>query len=348
VTVINHDVAGLERARRIADEVLFPAAPAVDLGKAVPASHLDLLAEQGFYGLAAPPGLNRLDLPDFPAVCRAVETLAGGCLTTTFVWAQHHSAVMAAANTGNEALREIWLAPLAAGERRAGLAIGAAVRPGPAALTAEQVPGGWLLTGEAPWVSGWGAIDTLYVAARDADDVIVWALLDTVTGDTLSAVALELAAVNASRTVTVHFRRHFVPDERVTGRMPLAEWTQRDPSTLRFNGSLALGVAGRAIDLLGDPPAREALAAQLTQARARLDKADGQSLPGARAGASELALRASAALVVSQGSRAALADQTAARLLREAGFLLVFGSRPGIRAALESALVTARDPARPA
>ena len=55
-------------------------------------------------------------------------------------------------------------------------------------------------------------------------------------------------------------------------------------------------------------------------------------MPAARAAACELALRATAALVVSQGSTAVLADQDAQRLAREALFLLVFGSRPPIRA----------------
>ena len=54
----------------------------------------------------------------------------------------------------------------------------------------------------------------------------------------------------------------------------------------------------------------------------------------ARAAASELAVRAAAALAVRDGSRAVSVDQHAQRLAREALFLLVFGSRPGIKSAL--------------
>jgi len=61
-------------------------------------------------------------------------------------------------------------------------------------------------------------------------------------------------------------------------------------------------------------------------------------MPGARAAACELALRATAALVVTQGSGAILADHDAQRLAREALFLLVFGSRPPIREALAGLL----------
>jgi len=319
--------AALRTAAEIADDVLFPAALATDAGETPPVGHLDLLAREGFYGLAAPPGVGTLDLPDFPAVCRVIETLAGGCLTTTFVWAQHHSAVMAAANSGTPGVREAWLEPLATGTRRAGLAMGAVIRPGPPQLAAKAVDGGYVFTGSAPWISGWGAVDTLYTAARDENDTIVWALLDAAESPTLSVRPLRMVGLQASATVTADFDNHPVPAERITALMPLAEWVARDPSTLRFNGSLALGLAGRAIRMLDSGP----LADQLDQARDDLDQAGPQDLPAARAAASELALRACAALAVHSGSRAVLLDQHAQRLMREATFLLVFGSRPGIR-----------------
>jgi hypothetical protein len=47
-----------------------------------------------------------------------------------------------------------------------------------------------------------------------------------------------------------------------------------------------------------------------------------------------LALRAGATLAVQTRSRAVLRDYAAQRLVREAAFLLVFGSRPPIRDAL--------------
>ena len=42
--------------------------------------------------------------------------------------------------------------------------------------------------------------------------------------------------------------------------------------------------------------------------------------------------------MVHTGSRSMLADQHAGRLYREAGFLLVFGSRPAIKSALQERL----------
>jgi alkylation response protein AidB-like acyl-CoA dehydrogenase len=134
----------------------------------------------------------------------------------------------------------------------------------------------------------------------------------------------------ASSTVQLRFASHPVPAGRVTATLPLAQWTSRDAAGLRSNGSLALGLTARCCALIGPGP----LDGQLAQCRAALDTADPAAMPAARAAACELALRATAALVVSQGSSAILADQDAQRLVREALFLLVFGSRPPIKEAL--------------
>ncbi len=318
----------LDRARRLAADVLVPAAMTVESSQQIPPDHFDLLAAQGFYGLAGPREYGGLDV-DFPTGCRVIEVLAGACLLTTFVWMQHHGAVLAAAGTTNSRLRQEWLEPLCAGRRRAGVAL-AGTLPGPPLLRARSVAGGYVFDGVSPWVTGWGHIDTLHTAARDEQDTIVWALLDAEPGATLSVEPLHMVAVMASSTVRASFSGHFVPAERVTGIMPWSEWRRRDAGGLRANGSLALGIAARCGELIGPGPLDE----ELVSCRAALDDATPEAMPAARAAASELAMRATAALVVHRGAAAILIDQDAQRLAREALFLLVFGSRPTIKACL--------------
>jgi len=301
--------------------VLFPAVGAVDAADRVPAGHLDLLAAHGFYG--PPP-----DLP-FAELCAAVESLASGCLATTFVWLQHLGGLRAAGTSTRPGIRERWYEPLACGHRRAGIAQGA-LRPGPPSVRARRVDGGYVFDGEAPWVTGWDMIDTLYAAARDERDTVVWALLDAVVGGGLSVQPLDLVAVRASRTVLVRFAGHRVPDERVTGTHPYAEWAARDAAGLRLNGSLALGVAARCVALTGSVPLRQALAG----CRAALDAGTPESMPAARAAAAALAVRAAAALATTRGAGAVLRGNHAERLSREALFVLVFGSRPAIKTEL--------------
>lgn len=311
----------LDKARQIADDVLFPAALEVDATGVIPASHLDLLASAGLYGMAGPPGM-----PDAP---RIVESLASGCLATTFVWMQHHGAVRAVADSAQPDLIEEWLDPLCRGERRAGIAL-AALRPGPPSVRATPVDGGYRLDGASPWVTGWGMIDVLLTAARDDSETAIWTLVDAVPGQTLTTRPLDLVAANASSTVEVTFDGHFVPAERVTTTLPYAQWGARDAAGLRMNGSFALGVAARATRLLGPTP----LSTRLDACRAALDAATPETLPAARASASAFAMRAATTLTVASGARSVLRDHHAQRLVREAMFLLVFGSRPAIKAAL--------------
>ena len=315
----------VERARAIAEDVLFPAALETDASDLLPVSHLDLLAREGFYGISGPTDAGGMNL-DPSTTSEVVESLASGCLTTAFVWLQHRNPVKAVAASDTPGMRDEWLAALCRGERRAGIAL-AGNRPGPPILRASRTDGGGVtLVGVAPWVSGWGRIDVILVTARMGDNVVS-VLVDAKELATLHADRLRLVGANASGTVTLRFLDHAVPAERVVGEEPHAEVVARDASGLRLNGSLALGVVDRCCRLMGPSAFDE----QLVEIRASLADATPETQPAARAAASELAMRAAAALTVAHGSRSILADQQPQRLAREAMFLLVFGSRPAIR-----------------
>jgi len=310
-------------AQRIADEALFPAALSTDAGEMVPRELLDTLAGAGLYGLVAPPEAGGLGA-DFPAVCAVHEALASGCLTTAFVWAQHHGLVRALAAGGNPELAASLLAPLASGEIRAGVALaGAMPRP---TLLATPDGGGWLLDGVAPFVSGWGRIDVIHVSARVGDEVI-WLVIDASVGAHLHAEPLRLICLNATATRRIRFDRLHVDAGHVTGRHPASDTTA--PEVLRIHAAWALGVAARCLRMLGPSP----LDAELTAVRAELDRL-GQGTAAARAAAGELAMRAAAALMTSQGSRSLLVAERGQLLAREAMFMLVYALRPASRAAL--------------
>ncbi|MGY1687713.1 acyl-CoA dehydrogenase family protein [Geodermatophilus sp. SYSU D00804] len=325
--------APVQVARALAEDLLAPAAADVDATGVLPRGHLDALAAAGLYGLVGPAEAGGLD-GDGATLAAVVEELAAGDLATAFVWLQHHGVVGRLAASG--AHPEL-LAGLCAGRRRAGIALQAATRPDAPPVTLRRDGGDLVLDGAVPWVTGWGLVDVLLVAARDGDDV-AFVLADAVEGPTLAAVPQPLVAVQASATVELHLRGHRVPAGRLLGATPLAEVRAGDAAGLRLNGSLALGLVRRCARLVGPSPLDDDLAA----ARARLDAAGPCELPEARAAAAALAHRAAGALVVATGSGAARAGSVAERTAREAVFLLVFGSRPAIRASLLARLGAAR------
>jgi len=314
-------------AARVADEVLFPAAATTDAAPIVPVENLDAIAAAGLYGLSGPAAAGGLDA-DLDTACAAIEALAGGCLSTTFVWVQHLGAVLGVAYSETPGLAEEWLAPMCRGVRRAGIALAGllAGRPG---LAAQQVEGGWRLNGVAPWVTGWGLIDVVHVAGRDDEGNVVLGLVDAHSSETLAASPpLDLVAVRATSTVRLEFRDHFVPDERITSARPPSAGGEVE--VLRIHSALALGVAARCCRLLGEGP----LDVELARCRADLTAATPEAVDAARAAASALALRAAAALVVAEGSASLLAGEHPQRLAREALFLSVFGGRPPVRSEL--------------
>lgn len=327
----------VDAAQRIADEVLFPAALETDAAGTLPRERLDVLAAAGLYGLRGPTRAGGMDA-DLDTICAVTEALASGCLTTTFVWAQHVGTVFVVAASGSPSMRK-WVVPLCRGEIRSGLALTGAL-PGPRPLRASRVAGGWQLSGAAPWVSGWGRTDVVHTAAVTDDGSSLWALVDAREGPSLRAERVELAALNATATVDVTFEGQFVPDDRVTVVVPPEDAPAPAPASLRVHAAFALGVVARCCRLLGASP----LDVELSACRRALAVAGPDAMPEARAGAAALAVRAAVALMSAVGSSSLRLDRHPQRLAREALFVSVFAARSPIKEAFLARLGAAPTP----
>lgn len=323
----------LTLASRLAEEELYPNATAVDTGRRPLGENLDLLARHGFYGAALPREAGGLGV-DLPTAALATEILASGCLSTMLTLGQHQGIAGLVASQGSPQLRERWLPGLASGAIRSGTAFTGAI-PGPPRLTVRWTPGGYRVDGAAPWVSGWGMVHVLGTAARDEEDNIRWLLVDAEESMTLQVRAQRMLAANATHTVTLEFTHHTVPLDRLVTVSTQADHARGEPFRKRRNGALVLGVARRCAQLLEDP----AWTAELDAVRAELDAM--ADIDAARARAAEFAVRAATAAVARGGAQGVLEDSTPQRLLREAGLMMVFGSRPAIRDALLGRLAPA-------
>lgn len=318
----------VEVSTRIAEDILLPAALETDRADLVPQENLDALAGAGLYGLFGPTDLGGWGA-DLPTGAAVVEAIASGCLTTALVWLQHHGLV-GTLLMSDPTLREALLPDLVTGRRRAGIVFTGAM-PGSPLQARKKEDGAWVLDGRAPWVSGWGRVDTLLAAAGGPDDTVVTVILDDLDHPGISASRHRLAAVDASATVELAFDGVEVPAEHVVGNR-LRSAGGSGTLALRLNGSLALGVIRRCCAIIGPSP----LDAELDAVRAQLDSADTDGLPAARVAAAALATKATATLLVHVGSRSIETDNHAQRLAREAMFLLVFATGPEIRGGLRS------------
>jgi alkylation response protein AidB-like acyl-CoA dehydrogenase len=307
----------------------------VDVADSVSNEQFRAIGTSGLYGAFAPNSIGGLEL-ELQALCTVVEHLAAACLTTTFVWIQHFRLLAALLDpaTPEEIRQQLPLA--ASGQLKGGVALGGLL-PGPPRLRATETKDGWQLDGDAPWVSGWGIVDVLFVTARKSDDEVVSFVIDAVDRPGLDVTRHRLSAMNASSTVQLIFTNFQIPFDRYVGSQPYAPGLER-PEGLRVNGSLALGVIRRCCDLLGPTPLDD----ELRQCREALDAFETQDIFVSRARAAELAVRAAHALAVSRGSQSTISGDIAERTTREAALLLVFASRPAIKEFLLDLMIERR------
>ncbi|MDQ2826194.1 MAG: hypothetical protein M3Y04_04430, partial [Actinomycetota bacterium] len=226
---------------------MAPAAHVTDRAVVVPMSHLEALADAGLCRLMCPPAAPGGE------VRQVYETLAGACGVTFFVWVQHHGPVRALAATDNDRLRARHLDDLCAGRVLGGVAFSHLRRPGPPAMVAAAMPGGYRIDGEAPWVTSWGLAGLFLVAAR-LDDRVVWFLLDSRHPDPAvkPSAPLSLAAMNASSTVRLRLDGLHVPEGDVVDVEAFAGWQERDRVTTAQPNPAALGIAATCVRLLID------------------------------------------------------------------------------------------------
>jgi hypothetical protein len=319
----------VERARWVAESVFLPDASEVDTRGRIPPSHFRVLANEGFYGIFAPDAGLDLDL-----LISVIEILAGGCLATTFTWMQHRATVVGLADTGNESLRSRYLADLIAGTQTSGTASAGAVAD-PPRLRASRADGGWIFDGDAPFVSGWGIVDLLQIVGN-AGDRVVDALVDA---KNLDVSRYELVSLHATATVRVRFDKLFVPDCRIISEAPVEQLQGAMRLASRLSGALPVGLAIRCARILEScdrTDAAAAINAQVADVRAMLDAAlaDPQAMFAARAAAANLAYHAAGAVFVAEGGVALISGGHGQRLVREALFTLVTGSRAPMKNAL--------------
>jgi alkylation response protein AidB-like acyl-CoA dehydrogenase len=333
-------------ARRLADEVLRPAAEQVETS-GVPRTHLAALAAAGLFGVTAPASYGGSDQP-LEVMREIVEILAGADASTWFVWTQHHTPVRTLVRGSNDPLRDRWLPRLASGSALAGVAFTHLRRPGPPAVRAVPTDGGWRVDGDLAWLTSWGLAQVFLVGAVSGDDVI-WMLAPLTGAAGVAAHPLDLIAMGGTSTVSVHLDGLLVDDADVVLREPLEAWRAIDAARTADVSPAVFGVAQECVQTLaaaGTPMVEDAAAAldaELAETRRRaygLQDEDGprDERLAVRAQAHALSLRASAALVAAGAGRSMLAGNAAQRLAQVAMFLLVQGQNLEVRAAQLAAL----------
>ncbi|MFD4511539.1 acyl-CoA dehydrogenase family protein [Streptomyces sp. NPDC058457] len=336
MTIAAHPLVA--RARELADGLLSPAAERVDQ-EGVPPGHIEAVKRSGLLGVSAPVAYGGSAAPA-SVVRETAEILAGACCSTWFVQTQHQTPVLTLAGT-DLPVRDRLLGPLARGELLSGVAY-AHLRSYPRVpVRVRREADGWRFSGTVPWYTGWGLNDVLLLAGVTEDDEALFAFVEAREQPGLRpSEPMRLAALTASRTVSLDLDGLRVPEAAVALRMPYLRWAAADRPKTRNANPAVFGIAEAALALVEEEYAA-VLRGRLAEIRRRAYALADHPVPyehaeerlAVRADAFTLLRTATTAALVSGGGRAMSLDHRAQRLAREGLFLLVQGQTSESRTA---------------
>ena len=225
----------LSRIAQFLEERVLPVASRLDRE---PAALFDMFESAGEL---------RLLTPKVPQVWNAIHS-SDACLSSreyqrlqamiatysgalTFLLAQHQSAASFIQASENEAIRAAYLSSMGSGKKRVGVGFSHLRRKKPPAL-AQKADGGYLFSGEVPWVTGAGLFEEFVGAAVLPSGEAVFGLLPLanskgdLNGALLVSEPMAMAGMAATRTVSVQLNNWFVAEEKALGLRP-AGWLRR-------------------------------------------------------------------------------------------------------------------------
>lgn len=286
-----------------------------------------------------------------PAVQRELaELISRTDATTWFCWIQHQTFSRILTNDV-----EFPATPLLDGwqEGRMLGAVGIAHirRPGPAAMTAHRVSGGWRVNGRLDFVTSWDIADALFfLALRDDVDAYVPILIPAGNGRMPLLEGLEvkdplrLLAMDGSHTRPLVFGDVFVPDEMCGDSLDGGAWRHADVGrTLDANPASfglirgALGELAELVHTSHNADVLEMLELHAEECRLVRDRAyDAETIEDRlrfRAESLDLSIRVTTDVIAVGSGRSVFRHSLAEQRFRQAAFIHVLGQTAGTRAA---------------
>jgi len=332
---MSRDSEVLAAAEEYLKSEVAPVANLIDHDTGALIQALNGLAERDLLALKRPEAYGGPNISD-PAVRAFQEMIARYSGALAFLQTQHQGVAGMIASSSNQMLKDEYLRGMGNGEKMIGVGFSQLRRPGPPIMTATPTEGGYILSGNVPWVTGWAIYPEFMIGASLPDGRALFAPVPLVDQELVKVSApMQLAAMTSANTVSVDFTGLFLPEERVTMIRDRGWIQNNDQINIAQQGSFALGCAEAGLEILLTNAerrnlsfAREAhgrLTEELTQLRAATEVARADSSEETtqerlelRAWQIEFAVRCAHAAVASSSGGANSINHPAQRVYREA------------------------------
>jgi len=353
----------LSKLRLLADEVFRPNAEITDQGTVLDqlSVNIRLLKDAGYFGLGISKLYGGMEA-DEETRQEYTELMASACGVTAFTQQQLQSGGGFVSGSDNASLKKSLLPRMARGEVLCGIAFAHLRRPGPPVVTAEKVPGGYRINGEAPWLTGWSLMDSFILGVHVPENdrhLYLYVEADRSNPAISASPTAKLVCMNASDTVSVSFNNLFVSDDYRLYDRAAADMGRAD----------LCGITGHVYQPLGCTRGSIAYLRSLAERRKRQDllliaeqferevdhcRKEAHSWNGSCADLPEykehalhartstilLAVRAAHATIAATGGSAHYMDQPPQRLMREAMFYTTAAQTRDVQAGTLDLLVS--------
>jgi alkylation response protein AidB-like acyl-CoA dehydrogenase len=340
----------LDSAEIYLKECVSPRAEIIDSDSESLKTALVGLENRSLLALRVPQNCGGADIPpEFYHQYQELTARYSGALS--FLQTQHHSATAMLASSDNQMLKTRYLRAIAQKELRLGVGFSHLRRSGNPAVTATPAKDGYLLSGNVPWITGFGLFQKFIVAAVLPDNQAVFGLLPFANieckyGQIACSEIMQLIAMNSTNTVTATLDNWWLEESEIIAVKPIGWIDENDsknilnfvPATFGcIRGGLDVIVAAATVK---DSPLIAAAYQKLQQKLDRLKQHFLQSQHSSKA--EQLALRAEAVdLAVRCGHAAVVVSSGAAngtlhpagRVYREALVYTVSGQTKDVMAA---------------
>lgn len=329
-----------------------------DVESTWPQTSLHQLAEANILRWGIPEEYNGEHHSDFEFAQMYCD-LSEACLLTTFILTQRNSAVQRIVDSENEKLKLEYLPQLSKGESFATVGIShlstSRQHLKKPSVQAEQVDGGFRLSGFVPWITGGSEADLILTGGTLEDGQQILCLLDATDSSIHFNAPSKLMALTASHTGSLKLDGTFVGEDRiVAGPIENVMKSGGGGTGSTTTSALAIGVAQRSIKGLREEannredleettaPLEKELAAlhedlnEIYSSANEISNADSKSkVEALRKNANSLVLRASQAFLAATKGAGFVSGHPAERSVREAMFFLVWSCpQPVVSASL--------------
>ncbi|MEQ8973828.1 MAG: acyl-CoA dehydrogenase family protein [Coleofasciculus sp. C1-SOL-03] len=173
-----------------------------------------------------------------------------------FLQTQHQSAGGFLAKSDNETLKQRYLPRMGRGEALVGVGFSQLRRTGNPPVKATPVDGGYQITGNVPWVTGFGLFGDFVIGAtlpdgRELYGIVPFTSTEQGVGRAIAfSQPMALAAMNSTNTVSASLTDWFLPNESVLFLRKAGAIHAADQKNVLNHGFFALGCAKAGLDII--------------------------------------------------------------------------------------------------